>query len=301
MAWRGIHLTRAAYLSVENRALKISFRDDAGGLFRISLEDLAYLIIDSAQVSLSSSLLAALSESAVLVIGSNERHLPVWTSLPWAGFHRHGEVISLQLKASLPTRKQLWSHIVTTKVLMQAACLEFLGRDGSDSLQAMASQVRSGDPGNVEARAARLYWQNLFPERTFRRHEEDLPNAMLNYGYAIVRSVIARQLCAMGFIPQIGIHHCNQTNAFNLADDLIEPYRPYVDRLVIDVLGETPSSTEFSVDFRRKMLNIMETIVQIGEASYGFLPAIEVTVMSLKTALATRDPRQLVYPVFRQP
>lgn len=300
MAWRGIHLSRSAYLSVEHRALKLDFRDDEGGQFRISLEDLAYLIIDSAEVSLSSTLLAQLSENAVLVVGVNDRHLPVWTSLPWTEFYRHGAVIPLQLEATAPLRKQLWGHIVSRKIWAQADCLALHGRDGGEPLRAMVPHIRSGDPDNVEARAARHYWQRLFAGREFRRHDDDLPNAMLNYGYAILRAAIARQLCAVGFIPQIGLHHQSQTNAYNLADDLIEPYRPLVDRMVVDTLAEAEFSAPFTTAHRRQLVAIMESMVEIDGELYGMLAAVELTVASLKSALSAREARRLVFPTARQ-
>lgn len=298
MAWRGIHLSRPAYLSTELGAIKLSFRDEVGGEFRIALEDLAYLIIDSTEVSLSSTLLARLSENSVLVVGVNDRHLPVWTALPWTEFHRHGAVLALQLEASLPVKKQLWAHIVTRKITAQADCLALYGREGAAHLRALAPQVRSGDPVNVEARAARHYWQSLFAARDFRRHDDDLPNAMLNYGYAILRAAIARLLCGMGFIPQMGLHHRSLTNAYNLADDLLEPYRPFVDGIVVETLGDSPSADPFTTEHRRALVPVMERNVEIEGELFGLMAAIEATVGSLKAALSHRDPRRLRFPVF---
>lgn len=300
MAWRGIHLSRPAYLSVEHRALKLHFRDEDGGQFRISLEDLAYLIIDSTEVSLSSTLLARFAENGVLVVGVNDRHLPVWTALPWTEFHRHGAVIVLQLEASVPLKKQIWTHIVARKIDAQADCLAHHRRHGAEALRAMPPHIRSGDPDNVEARAARHYWQSLYEGRGFRRHDDDLPNAMHNYGYAILRAALARQLCAAGFIPQIGLHHQSQTNAYNLADDLIEPYRPLVDRIVVDTLANAEFSAPFTTAHRRQLVTIMESLVEIDGELFGMLAAIEMTVGSLKTALSTREAKRLAFPTARK-
>lgn len=300
MAWRGIHLSRPAYLSVERRALKLQFRDEDGGEFRISLEDLAYLIVDSSEVSLSSTLLARLTENGVLVVGVNDRHLPVWTALPWTEFHRHGAVITLQMEAGVPLKKQVWTRIVAAKISAQADCLDIHGRGGAAPLRAMISRIRSGDPDNVEARAARHYWQSLYEGRGFRRHDDDLPNAMHNYGYAILRAALARQLCAVGFIPQIGIHHQSQTNAYNLADDLIEPYRPLVDGIVVETLADADFSTPFTVAHRRQLVTIMESLVDIDGEFYGMLTAVEATVASLKMALSGREARRLVFPTARK-
>jgi len=298
MAWRGIHLSRPAYLAAERGSMRIEFRDADGGQFRIPLEDLSYLIIDTPEVALSSTLMARLAADGVMIVGSNERHLPCWTSLPWTRYHRPGDVLPLQLEASLPTRKRAWAHIVERKLFAQATCLTLTGAAGADEIHAMRGQIRSGDPDNVEARAARRYWPCLFGRRNFRRHDDDLPNAMLNYGYAILRAGLARLLCATGFIPQLGLHHRSQTNAYNLADDLLEPYRPFVDHLVVGVLGNQPSTDQFTTDHRRALALIMETEVVVDDELYGMLDAMEITVGSLKAALAQREARHLKFPGF---
>ncbi|MGC6460141.1 MAG: type II CRISPR-associated endonuclease Cas1 [Akkermansiaceae bacterium] len=299
MAWRGIHLTRPAYLSVEHRALKIDFRDEDGGSFRLALEDLAYLILDTPETTLSGRILAALAETGTLVLGVDNRHLPCWTSLPWTRYHRHGEVLQLQLEASVPQKKQLWSKIVRAKINAQAFCLLHNRLDGADKLFNMVQAVRSGDPDNTEARAARSYWNSLFPDRDFRRHDDDLANALLNYGYALLRAAIARQLCGVGFYPPLGLHHDSVSNAFNLADDLIEPYRPLVDHIALVTLGESPSNKPFETNHRRAMASLFEAEVDLDGEIYSVLPAIEVTVNSLKSALVHKEPDILKFPNYK--
>ncbi len=289
-------MSRPAYLSVQNHALKIEFRDETGGVFRIAVEDLAYLIIDSTEVSLSSYLLAKMSESGTLVLGVNQQHMPVWTSCPWTSFYRHGPVIQLQLETTLPMKKQVWAHIVKKKISMQSWVLEQQNQAGAKDLNTMVERVRSGDPDNVEARAARKYWGELFVGQSFRRQDDDLPNAMLNYGYAIVRAAIARFLCGYGFIPQIGLNHQNLSNAYNLADDLIEPYRPFVDQLVLETLEGHDFKDPFVPDHRRSLVRILEQKVVLRGEVYGMLGAIEETVSSLKIALTSKKPSELVFP-----
>lgn len=298
MAWRGIHLTRPAYLSVENRALKLDFKDEDGGTFRIPLEDLAYLILDTTEVSLSGSILSAFAGSNTLVIGVDAKHLPVWTALPWTNYHRQGEVLGIQLNATLPQKKQVWAHIVRVKIKAQAHCLFSNGLRGADVLQNLTFNIRSGDPDNTEARAARFYWQCLFDKRDFRRHDDDLPNTLLNYGYAILRAAIARQLCAIGFIPQLGIHHVSLSNAYNLADDLIEPYRPLADHFALQTLGAQPSDAPFETDHRRAMARMLEAELILEGEVFSLLPAIEVTTASLKKALHRKDTSYLKFPSF---
>lgn len=298
MAWRGIHLSRPVYLCVDRQALKLDFKDETGGTFHIPLEDLSYLILDTPEITLSGRILAALAEANTLVLGVNSKHLPVWTSLPWTTFHRQGEVLKLQLETTVPQKKQLWARIIRAKVEAQSNCLLNNGLTGADTLRNMASQIRSGDPENTEARAARFYWPALFPNREFIRHNDDLPNALLNYGYAILRAAIARNLCAIGFIPQIGLHHDSLANAYNLADDLIEPYRPIVDHFALAALGDSPSSSPFKTDHRRAMARLLETELIFDEEIYSTIAAIEVTTASLKHALAKKDPDALKFPTF---
>jgi len=275
----------------------MEFRDDTPTPpFRLPLEDLAYLILDTPEVSLSGRLLAELSAANVMVLGTDEKHLPSWTSLPWTNFHAFGHILPLQIEMSQPLRKQLWLNIVQQKILGQASVLQTIDPSNARFLSAMTDQIRSGDPDNVEARAARSYWRALFPGKEFIRHNDDLPNALLNYGYAIVRSALARCLCATGFIPFLGIHHESQTNAYNLADDLIEPYRPWVDRIALRNLGDQDFACSFTTEHRRGMAQIMEVQPMMQGEKISMLTAIEKTVESLKKALRDKDASQLTFP-----
>lgn len=297
MAWRGIHLSRPAHLSVEHRALKIAFRDDET-TFSQSIEDLSYLILDSTQITLSQNILAQLAETGTLVIGINDKHLPSWTSLPWTRYYKQGVTLNIQLEATLPQKKQLWASIIKLKIEAQARCLAENSLKGEAYLRKLVPFVRSGDVDNVEARAARFFWQNLFPDREFIRHSDDLPNTLLNYAYALLRAAIARQLCAIGFIPQIGLHHESLSNAYNLADDLIEPYRPIADHFVLIALDNAESSELFSTDHRRSLAQILEAKLTIDGEVYSTIPAIEVTVSSLRKAIQQKDHSLLKFPIY---
>jgi CRISPR-associated protein Cas1 len=194
--------------------------------------------------------------------------------------------------------KQLWTKIVRAKIAAQASCLHNNGLQGSDNLLKMLHTVRSGDPDNTEARAARKYWSSLFPDRDFRRHDDDLPNALLNYGYAFLRAAIARQLCGVGFYPPLGLHHDSISNAYNLADDLIEPFRPIVDHFALAILGDSLSKQPFGTEHRRAMAALFEADLDFGSEIYSVLPAIELTVNSLKQALVQKDSDFLRFPTF---
>lgn len=297
MAWKGLHLSRPAYLHTERGSLSIEFRDGLEpGAFRLPLEDLAWLVIDSPQVLLNSHLLSRCSDAGVMILGVDDKHMPCWTSLPWTRFHRQGEVMQLQLQASQPRKKRLWQEIVRRKLLAQAAALETLGRRKAAHLRTFAAAVRSGDPDNIEARAAQLYFRNLLPDRQFTRHAEDLPNHMLDYGYAVIRAAIARNLCATGFIPQLGLFHSGLANAYNLADDLIEPYRPFVDALAVRTLGERSSDDPFVVGDRRELVSLLDRDVIVAGETVTLFHAISLTVASLKNAMRDGDPALLAFP-----
>lgn len=303
MAWKGIHLSRPAYLSLQNRNLHIQFKSNsvpsAPDRVEVPLEDLDYLIIDTTEASLTAPLLAALAESSVMVLGVDRRHLPVWAAFPWAAYYRQGESLLHQLGASLPLKKQLWSIIVQKKILHQAECLSREGRPAAALLlERMSRRVLSGDSSNMEAQAARIYWPTLFPHYPFQRHANDLPNALLDYGYALIRSTLARNLCALGFVPQLGIHHCGQANAFNLADDLIEPFRPFVDYWAVKIQTGVPPETPFTREHRCQMVKLLTCQVTFENETVSLPLAIERTVQSLRQALATKNPARLCFPTF---
>jgi CRISPR-associated protein Cas1 len=297
MAWKGLHLSRPAYLHADRGSLSIEFRDNLEpARFRLPLEDIAWLVLDSPQILLNSGFLSRCSDAGVMILGVDSKHLPCWTSLPWTRFHKQGEVMELQLDASLPRKKRLWQEIVRLKLLAQAATLEGLGREKAAFLRALAGFVRSGDADNTEGRGAQVYFRSLFQERQFTRHADDLPNHMLDYGYAVVRASIARHLCATGFIPQLGLHHRGLGNAYNLADDLIEPYRPLVDTLAVSTLGARGSSDPFLIEDRRALVALLSRDVRVNGETVSLFHATELTVASLKGALRSGKPELLKFP-----
>lgn len=296
MAWRGVHLSRAARLRVEHRNLVIEFAD-GGAVTRLPVEDIAYLILDTPEISISGALMSRMSQCAVMVLGCDERHMPAWSSLPWGLHHRQAEVAKLQLESSLPLRKRLWQRIVTLKIRGQADCLERLQRPGAETLLALARSVQSGDSGNVESRAAVIHFQSLIPQQGFVRHADDLPNALLNYGYSLCRSGLARFLCAHGFIPSFGLHHCSMANPFNLADDLIEPYRPFIDEAAVRLLDGRAASEPFTLDDRRALALLLEQPVSFAGDEMTLFATFALVVQSLRRALEHKDPELLAFPV----
>lgn len=229
MAWRSVVITQPARLRLEQKALLVE--QDAGSV-RIPLEDISVLVIDQPQVSLTAQLLTACAARQIAVITVDETHTPNGVLLPHLPHSRALQVMRKQLDMSQPRRKRLWQGIVRRKINNQADVLARYGLDAASLLRQMALDVKSGDSGHHEAHAAQAYFRALFG-LGFSRAQDRLHNAALNYGYSVIRSALARTLVAYGFITAFGLHHCSEQNAFNLADDLIEPFRPILDAHVL--------------------------------------------------------------------
>jgi len=236
MAWRSVVITNPARLKFKNRALLV---EQDGDSVSVPLEDIAVLVIDCPQVTITSQLLSACANQQIAVITVDETHSPNGVMLSFLPHSRALRVMRRQLAMTAPHRKRLWQSLVRQKLLNQARVLELNDQENvAAKLQTLASRVRSGDPDNYEAQGAQLYFPALFGPG-FTRDQEDFINAALNYGYSIIRSALARTLVGYGFIPAFGLHHRSEQNSFNLADDLIEPYRPLVDNLVSDFVGNS--------------------------------------------------------------
>lgn len=198
---------------------------------RVPLDDIGSVITNSHGLTYSNAAMVALAERGVPVALCGRNHLPKAFLLPIEGHHEQAAQIELQVAASLPLKKRMWQQLVIAKIQHQSNVLKFLGR-APTGLQRLAESVRSGDPENLEAQAARRYWRELFGD-TFRRDTDgSSPNGLLNYGYTVLRSAVVRCIVSCGLHPSLGIHHSNDRNAYRLADDLIEPFRPFVDILV---------------------------------------------------------------------
>ncbi len=294
MAWRGVHVTEPAQLSLRERRLVVA-QDD--GEVALPLEDLAWMVLDTPQVTASAALLSACMEEGVAIVLSDAKHMPAGMLLP---FHRHyaqAEVARTQMSSSEPLKKRLWRAIVRRKLENQAANLDRGQIDGGNSLREMARRVKSGDPDNVEARGARFYWGRLFDD--FRRHDEaDVRNTMLNYGYAVLRAATARALVAAGLLPAFGIHHAGALNAFNLADDLLEVIRPLADWRVLNMAdhGRPADDARLGTDERRQLAAIAtETLIIDGE-QMTVLPALDRVTASLVRALSGDGDKALRLP-----
>jgi CRISPR-associated protein Cas1 len=294
MAWRGVHVTRPARLSLADGQMVV---DQEDGAARLPLEDVAWVVVDTPQATLTAALLSACMAVGVAVVATDGRHIPSGIMLPFHGHFRQAGVAAAQAAAPAPLRKRLWQAVVRAKIANQAAVLAACGGDGR-ALAAMAALVRSGDPDNVEARAARDYWRRLFPR--FRREDgADKRNMLLNYGYAVMRAAVARALVAAGLLPAFGIGHAGAANAFNLADDMVEPFRPLVDRAVWTMTaGGSASEGEPSLDERRALAALPLAPVRLGRETMTALAAAEAVAESLVRAISEKQAGRLRLPGF---
>jgi CRISPR-associated protein Cas1 len=293
MAWRGLHLTQAATLSLADS--QVCVKQDAGEV-RLALEDIAWIVIDTPQATLSSALMSACMEAGIALVFTDERHTPSGLALPFHRHHRQGAIGKLQIDAKDGVRKRLWQTIVRRKILNQAAALSILDRDNAETLKEIARHVEPGDPENVEARAARFYWGRLFANFV-RDDGDDLRNKMLNYGYAVVRAGVARALVASGFLPAFGLKHDGAANAFNLADDLVEPFRPFVDVLAWKTFSKgTEKNGDLTLEDRRAMAGVLLLNGKVGDGKVSLLVAAEMAAASLSRALEFEKPAFLELP-----
>ena len=261
------------------------------------IEDIGVVVLDHKQITITQGALEALLENNCAVITCDSNHMPVGLLLPLVGNTTQNERFRDQLGASLPLRKQLWQQTMQYKIRNQAAVLGKCADAETKCMLVWANDVRSGDPDNLEARAAVYYWKSLFGHIPgfVRARDGMAPNNLLNYGYAILRAVIARSLVVSGMLPTLGIHHHNRYNAYCLADDIMEPYRPYVDRLVYDITEQYDVDVELSKDIKAELLSVPTIDVVIGGKRSPLMVAAQQTTASLYKCFSG-ELRKIAYP-----
>lgn len=262
----------------------------------VPIEDLGVIILDNKQITITQGLIDTLLENNCALITCDSKRMPVGLMLLLAGNTIQNERFRSQLDSSLPLRKQLWQQTIEAKIRNQAAVLRYVTGIEHKNMIKWSDSVRSGDADNMEARAAVYYWKTIFPNDPcfIRDREDEGANALLNYGYAILRAVVARALVGAGMLPTLGIHHHNRYNAYCLADDIMEPYRPYVDKLVVEML-EDGAEDKLNATNKVKLLNIPVIEVKINEKRSPLMIAVSQTVSSLVKCFRG-DCRKLIYP-----
>lgn len=304
MIKRTLYFGNPAYLSLKMKQMvvRIPQKDDRDlpseeDMVRtVPIEDLGVIILDNKQITITQGLIDALLENNCALITCDSKRMPVGLMLPLAGNTIQNERFRSQLDSSLPLRKQLWQQTIEAKIRNQAAVLRYVTGMEHKNMIKWSDSVRSGDADNMEARAAVYYWKTIFPNDPYfiRDREDEGANALLNYGYAILRAVVARALVGAGMLPTLGIHHHNRYNAYCLADDIMEPYRPYVDKLVVEML-EDGAEDKLNATNKVKLLNIPVIEVKINEKRSPLMIAVSQTVSSLVKCFRG-DCRKLIYP-----
>lgn len=301
MIKRTICITKPGYLSKKNNQLIITNpqkeKDDIPNTNSVPIEDIGILILENPQITISHSLLASLLENNAAVVTSDRRHHPNGLFLNLDGNTLQTEKFIAQINASVPLKKKLWQQTITSKILNQAALLN-KREVPIKNMMTWARKVRSGDPDNYEARAAAYFWSNIFLEiPDFKRgREEAEPNNLLNYGYAILRAIVARSLVGSGLLPTLGIHHHNKYNSYCLADDIMEPYRPFVDQIVVEIIENGEDFTELSTSIKKQLLSIATAEIFIEEKSSPLMVGMQRTTASLAKCFSG-EARKILYPV----
>ena len=263
----------------------------------IPIEDIGVVVLDNRRITITSGAMEALLENNCAVITCNQKSMPVGLLLPLCGNTTQNERFRSQLEASLPLRKQLWQQTIKQKILNQEHVLRINTDKETNCMRIWSNDVRSGDPDNLEARAAAYYWKNVFTNypNFVRDREGTPPNNLLNYGYAILRAIIARALVGSGLLPTLGIHHHNRYNSYCLADDIMEPYRPYVDQLVLDIIQCNLEISDITRDLKMQLLGIPMLDVVINGKRSPLMIAAQQTTASLAKCFAG-ECKRISYP-----
>jgi CRISP-associated protein Cas1 len=274
VVWRSVMISKPAKLKREHFSLAIEQEATAF----VPFEDIAVVVLNHREITLTHSVLSACAEYGIGLFATGDNHQPSGVFLPFLQHSRATRMLRLQLELPKPVAKQTWAAIVRSKINNQAECLKLARADGHDRLESYARRIRSGDTENLEGQAAAFYFPKLF-DANFHRSQDRWTNAALNYGYAVLRGTIARGLVAHGLLPSLGLFHASEQNAFNLADDLIEPFRPLVDLFVATQTNH--DDNELQPTDKVALVALLNTDIGMPRGVMSALSAIEQTVESL--------------------
>jgi len=295
MGWRTVVVAKPSKISIENDQLK--YAPKSGEIIKVPIDDISVIILEVHQVAITSALMSRLTESNIVLFTCDKKHMPNGVFIPFHQHSRYAQVAHKQIAWTEPFKKRVWQKIVSQKVWNQSKTLEYMGKEKVKQLETYAKNVKSADSTMVESSAARIYFVALFGKFN-RRDESDWRNSALNYGYALIRGAISRSLAAHGFLPAFGLFHHSTLNAFNLSDDMIEPYRAFVDVVVSEHYEnfiELPD-TKFLPEHKVELYQLFTMKTIIDETSTTLLNSIEVCVTSLMNATIDKDVNLLKLP-----
>ncbi|MDF3131120.1 type II CRISPR-associated endonuclease Cas1 [Kiritimatiellaeota bacterium B1221] len=296
MIKRTLLFSTPCYLGVKNGQIRFKPRDADKGEQVIPLEDVGFVVLENPAITLSLQLIERLNANGTAMIFCDSNHMPASMLQSFSGNQTHAEVVRAQVEASLPLKKKIWKEIVQQKILNQAVLLRERNQQGYNSLIRLAGEVKSDDSDNREGVAARKYWQCLFQEPTFKRERDgNFPNPLLNYGYAILRAATARALVSSGLYCALGVHHRNRYNAFALADDVMEPYRPFVDRIVCEILDDDAQYDESLVPgTKQALLKVLTVDTRMNGTRSPLMVALSSTTASLTRCFGSKTEKILL-------
>lgn len=280
MIKRTVEISRASYLHIAHQQLQIEQENKLVG--SIPLEDLGVLLLAHPAIHLSHAVLYLAESHGAVIIVCNAQYIPVSLILPFSHNSLHTKLLRQQIAATLPTQKRIWQQIVQAKIKAQAQTLALAG-ENCQALLHLIGRVQSGDPENIEAQAAQLYWRSLLGDSFRRNREASDSNALLNYGYAILRAAVARSIVGAGLHPALGIHHHNQYDSLALADDLMEVLRPRIDRVVWRLQKENISILDANT--KRELLELLAQPVNWQGQSLPLMVALHHYLASFKSSL----------------
>ena len=285
-----------AYLSTKNEQLVVKY-SDSETVKTVPIEDIGVLVLEHSQITITNRLLEKLTQNKCAVVTCDASHMPIGLLQPLEGHTEQTERMRHQLEATLPLKKQLWQQTVSAKIYNQAKVLEAMGVPCLKMFR-WAKDVKAGDTENHESRAAVFYWDNVFGIADFVRGQKEIPpNNILNYGYAILRAVVARGLVSSGMLPSVGIFHHNRYNAYCLADDIMEPYRPFVDSLVCEIVKSGVDYKTLTPDIKKTLLKIPVMDVKIKNKQSPLMHGVGRTTASLY-ACFKGEKRKISYPIY---
>jgi CRISPR-associated protein Cas1 len=296
MIKRTLYFGNPAYLKTKNEQLIVEILD-TGETKSVPIEDIGIVILDHQQITITQAVMAKLLENNTALITCNQKHHPIGLQLCLDGHTLQSQIFKVQIAASVPLKKQLWQQTVAAKIQNQAALLS-AERAESKYLVKLADTVKSADSTNNEAKAALYYWKHIFPDfLQFTRDPEGVPpNNLLNYGYAIIRAIVARSLVASGLLPTLGIFHRNQYNAYCLADDIMEPFRPFADQVVCKIVRMNGKFLEMTPSMKTDLLSIPAMDVMIDGQKSPLMNAVQRTTASLAKCFEGST-RKILYPI----
>ncbi len=299
MIKRTIYIGNPAYLSLYDRQMVMRKADEGGSekTYSFPIEDLGFVVLDHQQITITHGLIDALLDAKCSVVACSRSHIPTGLMLPLSATTLQSERFRAQISSSLPLKKQMWKQTIEKKIENQCEVLRRWRQAETGCMEAWARQVKSGDSDNLEGRAAVYYWRNLFdPLFEFKRDRDGaFPNNFLNYGYAMLRAIVARALVCAGLLPTLGIHHHNRYNAYCLADDIMEPYRPIVDDLVLGIIKRYPGIEDLTKEIKASFLSLPVIDVKISGGKRPLMLAASETAMSVFRCFSGEG-RKIVYP-----